>query len=611
MAIAFKRNVALVSVSMDGVELPKIYTYEDMKSYLADTKVKPSAIKTINGKDAPTFLENESMHSFQTGKDAGYNAMLRSAVMNYNAAKTASLGNFGGDTYFQFYYPGANTTLEYENGTTSLIETQAVVRTDFTNVKDGESLYQSIVVPELSPVSSTSNMSAPETTPTKPSSTPGGLLVMQGGVRPVGYPDPVVISSDMKVGGYYLDGAHKDTGVLVMLDFAPKDPKEFQATIQSFIADMKKDGKTKVIVDMSTNTGGLVNLAHDAFRQFFPNTTEESYSRFREHPAFNELVTASNSIVPAKYDIATSSSVALTSLAADHFNYHWNINQIRQPFTSKDAEFAPVTFNGDTFSSGLAQYDYANPLVALNKTTGGIGIEVTGYGTRTNFPQPFPAANIVLLYDGQCGSACSMFSLNMEQLGGVKSIAMGGRPNKDLMQGIGGTRGSLAFQYVNIYTRALEIFSDLPKGGGANMTNLKALSPLPILRSLDNELGVRDQMLPDHFEDGIPAQMLHLPTPCKLFYTPETVMDIPKMWTAVADSAFGGKACNAGAVKSAARVRRVEEPVVEHVPRRLLVRRAAEARSYLEDVRRDTVVNRREAGSSKVDGRKGLPDDLF
>lgn len=69
---------------------------EDMKSYLADTKVKPSAIKTINGKDAPTFLENESMHSFQTGKDAGYNAMLRSAVMNYNAAKTASLGNFGG-----------------------------------------------------------------------------------------------------------------------------------------------------------------------------------------------------------------------------------------------------------------------------------------------------------------------------------------------------------------------------------------------------------------------------------------------------------------------------------------------------------------------------------
>lgn len=204
-----------------------------------------------------------------------------------------------------------------------------------------------------------------------------------------------------------------------------------------------------------------------------------------------------------------------------------------------------------------------------------------------------------------------MFSLNMEQLGGVKSIAMGGRPNKDLMQGIGGTRGSLAFQYVDIYTRALEIFSDLPKGGDANMTNLKALSSLPILRSLDNELGVRDQMLPDHFKDGIPAQMLHLPTPCKLFYTPETVMEIPKMWTAVADSAFGGKACNAGVVKSAARVRRVEEPVVEHVPRRVLVRRAAEARSYLEDVRRDAVVNRREAGTSKVDGRKGLPDDLF
>lgn len=89
-------------------------------------------------------------------------------------------------------------------------------------------------------------------------------------LRAVGYPEPVVVSSDLHVGGYYLDGAHKHTGVLTMIDFFPTNPAEYQATIQSFLAEMKKDGKTKIIIDMSGNTGCFTALAFDAFRQFFP-----------------------------------------------------------------------------------------------------------------------------------------------------------------------------------------------------------------------------------------------------------------------------------------------------------------------------------------------------
>lgn len=55
------------------------------------------------------------------------------------------------DGRFQFNYPGVNTSFEWENGTRASVDTLAVVRMDFTGITDGESLYQRIVLPELSP----------------------------------------------------------------------------------------------------------------------------------------------------------------------------------------------------------------------------------------------------------------------------------------------------------------------------------------------------------------------------------------------------------------------------------------------------------------------------
>lgn len=206
-----------------------------------------------------------------------------------------------------------------------------------------------------------------------------------------------------------------------------------------------------------------------------------------------------------------------------------------------------------------------------------------------------------------------MFSLDMESLGNVKSIAIGGRPTKNLMQGIGGTRGALAFKYDDIYSRAQEIFSDVSKDTAANLTNLRALSELPILRSSDNKLGVRDQMLPDHFQDGMPAQMLNLSTPYNLFYTREKVVDVARMWAVVTDSAFGGKPCSVGAVGTSAQVKVNARGQWAVESRRVLVRKAEEARRYLEAVRRNTGLKPRAgpgSGSTKSirDGRKVLPD---
>jgi hypothetical protein len=48
-----------------------------------------------------------------------------------------------------------------------------------------------------------------------------------------------------------------------------------------------------------------------------------------------------------------------------------------------------------------------------------------------------------LLYDGFCASTCSIFSELMKNLGGVQSIAVGGRPQLGPMQGVGGVKGSV------------------------------------------------------------------------------------------------------------------------------------------------------------------------
>jgi len=67
-----------------------------MRATLANPDFKPSAISKINGQDASKFLENESNGSFETGRDAGYNAMFRTVMQNYNPKKSLSIGNFGG-----------------------------------------------------------------------------------------------------------------------------------------------------------------------------------------------------------------------------------------------------------------------------------------------------------------------------------------------------------------------------------------------------------------------------------------------------------------------------------------------------------------------------------
>lgn len=91
----------------------------------------------------------------------------------------------------------------------------------------------------------------------------------------------------------------------------------------------------------------------------------------------------------------------------------------------------------DTFTS-IIRWNLSDPLTPDNSG----GIYVSGYLKRSNITQqPFAAENIVVVYDGYCASTCTIFSELMTTQGHVKTIALGGRPNKDIIQAVGGVKG--------------------------------------------------------------------------------------------------------------------------------------------------------------------------
>jgi hypothetical protein len=101
-----------------------------------------------------------------------------------------------------------------------------------------------------------------------------------------------------------------------------------------------------------------------------------------------------------------------------------------------DALAGPDTIYGDNFTN-LVRYNFSDPTLPLQN-----GIIVSGYQNHTNIEQQtFAAADIVLLYDGLCGSTCAIFSELMKSQGGVRSIAHGGRPQYAAMQGVAGSKG--------------------------------------------------------------------------------------------------------------------------------------------------------------------------
>lgn len=258
--------------------------------------------------------------------------------------------------------------MTFENGSTTQFTTTANVIGDFTNVTDGESFYQTFCT-GLTPVIP---VSQPNTTTNFTIFPPGGKP--NSTAQPFGFPKPLVVSSDLQVSGYFLNDS--DVAVLSMVSFDPDQPAEFQAVVQTLIAEAKAAHKTKLVIDLSANGGGIILQGYDTFRQLFPHIVQQGFTRFRDNPIMLQMAREFSTLIPPNFNEETADN-DLINLWETFLNYGYDLDLEDENFKTFDDKFEPAVFNGDNFTQ-IIRWNLSDPLTTINFTYG-LGMDVTGY----------------------------------------------------------------------------------------------------------------------------------------------------------------------------------------------------------------------------------------
>ncbi|KAK8913132.1 Peptidase S41 family protein ustP [Metarhizium anisopliae] len=533
-AFRWYRNVSIVSISENGEALPTIKLQTDV---LANPKTA-QAITKINGINATKYVEDTANAASRFhDADASYNSMFWSKP----TAAQGNVGDFVG-AYSFLFYPGDTTNLTYANGTTIEVETKAFIDGNMTGVVDGPSMYKRFCSPlPLQPAAASANTNTTINTITN-ATIPG-------------YPTPVTISPDRTISGYYLSGPGLDNVAVIYLQLFPvSNFAEFQTAISDFLRKAKAAGKTRLVIDLQGNKGGAVLLAYDFFRQLFPSIVQDGISRWKLSKTFEHLPRVVSELIK-DIDPATETNSELRSLYYTPWSYRHNLNISNHNFEKFEEKYSPHTYKNTNYSN-LIRINVGDPLT----TTKLLGIDISGYGTRTNLTQPFEAKNIILLHDGLCESSCSTVSTLLRHQGGVKSIAMGGRPNQGPMQGVGGVKGAegLPFDQIYQYINSVSRFTT----NSTVKSGLQRFKTLPMERSVAAGINAQDQILRDNIDDGIPSQYITEEADCRLYWTAPMISDVTEIWKSAANSAFNGAKCAYGGISTSKAKRGNKAPPV-------------------------------------------------
>ncbi|CEJ81451.1 hypothetical protein VHEMI01573 [[Torrubiella] hemipterigena] len=511
---AFPRGV--VSYSDDGKSLPVIKLSDHYKKSTGTASI----LKSINGKAASQFLVD--LATSATGghvNDTAYNTMFDTPVGRGFFGASGPLGPFA---QFSSFYQGKETTFGFANGTTLTLENTARVQANMTGVVDGQTFYDAFCVPSKSG----KPQNAGPTSPNPPKAA---------------YSNPIVRSSDNTVSGYFLQGEGVDNvAVLVLLDFDPEDIPEYQNTIQDFLKRSKSADKTKVVIDLQSNSGGIVPLGYELFRQFFPHTQQDGFTRWKASNLFLDLARVYTDYFADFDPYAPDVDPDKLDRYQSQYNVRFDVNSTFQPFTSYDDKFRPHMFKNTRYTN-LMTYDLNDPTVKS-----GLGIDITGYQSRANATKYYDADDLVVLYNGYCASTCAVAAEMLRVNGGVKSVVLGGLPRSGPQQGVGGTRGAQVSYFSTIYSDAryaMNVTTDK-----AIKSRLSKLAHMAQFR-VSGQVNGRDQILRGNVDDGMPAQFGTEYSDCRLYYTKPMLDDITEIWKAAARSAFNGAKCNYGGIR--------------------------------------------------------------
>ncbi|KAF7122851.1 hypothetical protein CNMCM5793_000961 [Aspergillus hiratsukae] len=287
-AFAFGSPYDLVSVSLDGIELPKVYIAgELLANETRGLPWQPSAVATINGEEVVKYLTGFAARN-SVGKlepHADWNMLMRSGALDAQGYLEVFYGGVS-------FYPGDTITITFENSTVrDPVPWQAMyLSPGYTGpLQTGGDFYNFFVL-GLYPASyeealqQLSSQQPPETTstaapdpPTWDTAYPSEADVSQQGTS---------FSGNGLLRGYFLTAP--SLAVLSIPHFASYgevDAAAFVQTVKEFLIRSKEAGLKRIVIDVQQNMGGQPLLAIEIFKLFFPSIPPFAGSLFTEEAA--------------------------------------------------------------------------------------------------------------------------------------------------------------------------------------------------------------------------------------------------------------------------------------------------------------------------------------
>ncbi|KAF4966323.1 hypothetical protein FSARC_5995 [Fusarium sarcochroum] len=518
---------SLVSVSEDGLKTPELYTVSDSKYLNNNKSIKVSPIASIDGQDAESYLEKLSSTQSYQDPDARYNSVF------YSPSRLAKGQPPDGGFLLGTVYSGKNiTTIEHRNGSTTQVQNMArVLVTDF-NATDGKEVYELYCRPQ--PVSDSTDINS-----SSESDTSGSSLESRSTSGPEGYPDATIWGPQYQINSYPLGD---DTVVMLIPSFETKDDMPDNASLifsnyaTEIVETALKDGRDKIIIDISNNGGGTLSRAFDLFKLFFPDEFPYSATRFRRHEAtetINKILSVANETEALNIS-QLAFSLQVTPDQQDDFesyqDFFGNKTELGTPLTSLHA-------NGN-YTSWSGAND-AQP--------------IRGYAGRPlNKKQPFKAENILIIGNGACSSTCTTFVNLMTNVGGVRTVSFGGRPNGKPMQIMGGVRGGQAMKFEvirNLVERASDFYKEVSEKldfiSKSDIARLVKAVPIAMadfpIRIATGNVNFRNAY--QEGDDDLPLQFQYQAADCRLYFTLENVLHPETIWKSAQQAIWGNGAC--------------------------------------------------------------------
>ncbi|KAK1524624.1 peptidase S41 family protein [Colletotrichum paranaense] len=511
--ISFSTPALFISISEDGIKSPRIYLYSDYQKS-TEQGYNASEVKSFDTAPIVDYIQQRSVdNSRDQDPDAAYNEQLYSAALE-NVLETTSAGRHLHTTL------NDESVIEFANGTEVIVVNRARIVANFSGITSGQAIHERFEVP-------LDNGEAEVTLNTT-------RIPFSPALK--GYPEPSVIHEDRYISGYFFnDSTLGDTAVLAVNVFmsqngtartvleALEDPIEFARVASEFVNRSKSQNKTKLIVDLQGNGGGLVANAMSLYATLFPEAGAEAHMnmRVRAHAALNWVGRTAERL-----------GADLKTLPYP-VGFNGFVDEDLRNFTSWGDFYGPETIEGSNYTNVV------QPLEVAYARTGLPGI--------FEIPEPwFKPGDTVILTDGHCASACAYIVGMMTRELGIQVVAMGGRPIDAPMQAVGGSKGGPVISlgpYQTIYP-ALGAFAKPPEG--IDMTPFA--DPNPPLAGLPTDTWTVNSanIYLDDDLNGVPMQFIYEAANCKLYYTWETLTNMTSLWTAVAMVKWNGAKCVPG-----------------------------------------------------------------